>query len=487
MDTNEDDGKRGVIIVLVTILSRVMGLMRTLFISNIYGAGDTADLINYSYSLPNQARKGLQEGLGNVDLLSRLHNDKSYAEKCVRSILGLHFYVGLFLLAISYPIGWMLMHFSSYTPELEMLGIHFYPFYLFSLLFYSISQSLNAILQDQGHYRRGQVHPLVYSAIVLSGIAIFGRRHVFAFPLSLLVGSIVYFIITIIALLRLGIRIGIDFRIEKNLRKSYIKGNYMVILYMLMNMVYYISSSQSASGATCFTLAHTLVLIPYSIILMLFTGLYYPRIATCDRRGKRILILDRAIEMLAMLMIPVAILLFTFSKEISVFLFEGGAFTKDNALLVSKVIDLMTPGIVFMLLFGVLERIAFLEKKEGRVYISLTSVTVIISVILLTVGKSDIRIPAILFTLSNVLTSLILLFTTKAVNGKRMIKSLAGAVLISAPMILLSCIWRGRGIFLFDVFDSKFLVLVTALVIGLIAMTMSYLIYYMMRNRNGRN
>ena len=483
MDTN-DDGKRGILIVFVTILSRIMGLLRTLFISNIYGAGEVADLINYSYSLPNQARKGLQEGLGNVDLLSRLHNDRTYAEKCVRSILGLHFYVGLIFLLISFPLGYLMLHFSSYNPALERIGMNFFPFYLLSLLFYSVSQSFNAVLQDQGHYRRGQVHPLVYSFIVLGGIAFFGRKHIYAFPVSLLVGSVVYFMISIISLRRLGIRIGIDFRIERNLRSSYIKGNYMVILYMMMNMVYYISSSQSTSGATCFTLSHTLVLIPYSIVLMLFTGLYYPKIATNDRYGKRILILDRALEMLSILILPLTLLIFTFSKEISVFLFEGGAFTRENALLVSKLIDIMLPGIVFMLLFSVLERIAFLENREGRVYISLLSVTAVISIIMLTVGGSDVRIPAVLFTVSNILTSSILLFTTKAVNGKRMLKSLMEAIMISLPIIFLLIIWRGRGMFLFDIFSSKILVLLIALFIGATATAFSFFIYYMIKIRN---
>ena len=483
MATNDDE-KRGILIVFVTILSRIMGLLRTLFISNIYGAGEVADLINYSYSLPNQARKGLQEGLGNVDLLSRLHNDKAYAEKCVGSILGLHFYVGLILLAISFPVGYILLHFSSYSLELEKIGMSFFPFYLLSLLFYSISQSFNAILQDQGHYRRGQVHPLVYSAIVLSGIAIFGRTHIYAFPVSLLIGSIVYFGISVISLKRLGIRIGMDFRIEKSLRNSYIKGNYMVVLYMMMNMVYYISSSQSASGATCFTLAHTLVLIPYSIVLMLFTGLYYPRIATNPRYGRRILILDRALETLAVLILPITLLIFTFSKEISVFLFEGGAFTRENALMVSHLIDIMLPGVIFMLLFAVLERVAFLENREGRVYATLISVTGAILVIMIGAGESNLRLPAFLFTISNILSASILLFTTKAVNGRRMLKSLGLAVLVSLPTMLLAAIWRIRGMFLFDIFTSKLAVCAIALFIGLLASAFSFLNYYVIKLRN---
>ena len=484
MATNDEDGKRGILIVFVTILSRIMGLLRTLFISNIYGAGEVADLINYSYSLPNQARKGLQEGLGNVDLLSRLHNDKAYAEKCVRSILGLHFYVGLLLLLISFPVGYVLLHFSSYSIEFQRMGMSFYPFYLISLLFYSISQSFNAVLQDQGHYRRGQVHPLVYSSIVLIGIAVFGRRHVYAFPASLRVGSVVYFIISVISLRRLGLRIGIDFRIERNLRRSYIKGNYMVVLYMMMTMVYYVSSSQSASGATCFTLAHTLVLIPYSMILMLFTGLYYPRIATNDRYGKRILILDKALEKLLVLILPLVLLIFTFSKEIAVFLFEGGLFTRENALTVSRLIDIMLPGIMFMLLFAVLERVAFLERKEGRVYITLISVTGLLLIFMMTIGKGSEEIPAFLFTSSNVLTALVLLFTTKAVNGKRMLKSIFSSILTSLPIILLAIIWRGNGFFLFDRFQSKAIVLIVALTIGLLASALSFIIYYFRTLRN---
>ena len=483
MATNDE--RRGILIVFVTILSRIMGLLRTLFISNIYGAGEVADLINYSYSLPNQARKGLQEGLGNVDLLSRLHNDRAYAEKCVRSILGLHFYVGIILLAISFPVGYVLLHFSSYSLELRSIGMSFFPFYLLSLLFYSISQSFNAVLQDQGHYSRGQVHPLVYSVIVLSGIAIFGRSHIYAFPISLLIGSVVYFVISVISLRRLGIRIGIDFRIERNLRNSYIKGNYMVILYMMMNMVYYISSSQSASGATCFTLAHTLVLIPYSIVLMLFTGLYYPRIATNGRRGMRLLILDRALEMLLVLILPITLLIFTFSREISVFLFEGGAFTMENALMVSKLVDIMLPGIIFMLLFAVLERIAFLERSEGRVYVTLISTTSAILLILLVAGEGRLEVPAILFTVSNVLSALILLFTTMAVNGRRVMHSILDAVLIALPVIFLTVIWRLSGIFLFDIFSSKLAVLIVALIIGGVASAGSFLIYYMMKLRKG--
>ena len=53
--------KKGLIVTLLLALCHIAGLIRVLLISYVFGSGRIADLISYSFSYPNQARKKIEE------------------------------------------------------------------------------------------------------------------------------------------------------------------------------------------------------------------------------------------------------------------------------------------------------------------------------------------------------------------------------------------------------------------------------------------
>ena len=54
--------KNSLILMVLTFLSRILGIVKARFISSFFGAGLVADAINFSYNIPNNLRKLFAEG-----------------------------------------------------------------------------------------------------------------------------------------------------------------------------------------------------------------------------------------------------------------------------------------------------------------------------------------------------------------------------------------------------------------------------------------
>lgn len=475
------EGRKSFFLLVLALLSRVMGLMRTLVLAFIYGAGAESDLINFGFSFPNQARKGLQEGLGNVSLLSHLHHDREYAQQCISKVMGIHLVAFFVLIPLALPIGWILMSFSSLDGSYRTLGILFMPLYMVFLVFFSLSQSLSAVLQDAGHYVRAQALPLIFSLIVLVSLFVFGRSSLWTFPIAVASASAIYLASTLATLKLSGLKVSFSIRNDRAFTVSYLKGMLLFALYLALNMVYYISSGRKSGMATYFTNAHTLVLIPYSIVLTTFTGYHYPKIATVQEKGRRLIFVDQAIRQMLCLMLPVVLLFFTFSKEISIFIFENGAYTRADALATSRLVDILLFGVFFLLGLSVLERLSFLESKERTVYFTM-ALAIALSVLALLGFDEYAMLPAFMFTFSNVLATAVLLFSSHLISPRRLKKALTECLLVSSPLIVLAATYRGFKVNMFDYVDGKLAVAAICLTIASVPTVVSLVIWYLRRN-----
>lgn len=469
---------KGIAILALNLASRLMGLLRTLFISAIYGSGSNADVLNYSFSFPNQTRKGLQEGLGNLSLLRSLSRDRRIEEEVVSKLLSLHAFFLLILLPLSYPLGLVLMHLSDYGQDARLLGASFMPLYVVFIIFYSLAQSLSAVLQDAGYYVRGQALPLVFSFLVLSLLFFFGKHSIYVFPLSMAFSSLVYLLVVLISLSRAGVRVKFSKHFDWAFLQSYMKGTYIVFLAIALNMTYYICSTRMKGGATYFSNAHLMILLPYGILISLFAGYHYPKIALEENRWKRLVRIDRALKLLLMLVLPVAILFLTFTKEISIVVFLHGRYTMNDAIHTSLLMNIMIPGMVFMMLFNFLQRLTFLEKKEGMSYL-VYLLTILLSLCTMFLKGDSSLLPAYLFTLTNLAGALILLSTSRLVSFKRFIIHILKALLVCLPEILFFIYYRGNGYNLFRMTSSRLIVVLAASFIGISLSVVSFIIYYL--------
>ncbi|MDY4888916.1 MAG: lipid II flippase MurJ, partial [Sphaerochaetaceae bacterium] len=55
-------GRNSFIVMFFTLASRLLGILRIRIFGSIFGAGATADAINFSFNIPNNFRKLFSEG-----------------------------------------------------------------------------------------------------------------------------------------------------------------------------------------------------------------------------------------------------------------------------------------------------------------------------------------------------------------------------------------------------------------------------------------
>lgn len=54
---------------LSTLASRLLGVVRTRVLAQVFGSGSTADVINFTFNIPNNFRKLFGEGAANSALI----------------------------------------------------------------------------------------------------------------------------------------------------------------------------------------------------------------------------------------------------------------------------------------------------------------------------------------------------------------------------------------------------------------------------------
>ena len=69
--------RKNFLIPLMLLLSHLLGLLRVILVSYKFGSTTDADLLSYSFSYPNQARKKIEEGTDNLALIRKLGAERN--------------------------------------------------------------------------------------------------------------------------------------------------------------------------------------------------------------------------------------------------------------------------------------------------------------------------------------------------------------------------------------------------------------------------
>lgn len=80
--------RSGVIVALYTFLSRILGLIRELFIASIFGTNYIADSVNVAFKLPNLFRRIFAEGAVSVVFIPIFNQKLLNSVSCARSFTG---------------------------------------------------------------------------------------------------------------------------------------------------------------------------------------------------------------------------------------------------------------------------------------------------------------------------------------------------------------------------------------------------------------
>ncbi|MCK4542245.1 MAG: murein biosynthesis integral membrane protein MurJ [Spirochaetales bacterium] len=381
-----------------TLTSRLLGFVRGAVITAIFGAGSLADVINLTFSIPNNLRKLMAEGALSSAFIPVLSEsilegpEGEGSRNLVRDILTFQLLIllPLCLLTIIFARPLILLLTEFEEPWRIDLSVKLIRFFINYIIFISISAVLMAVLNSHSRFFIPAFTPILFSVFVISSVLLFYKSMgVYAMALGVLTGGFAQ----ILFQAPLFRRLGYDFKIKldfKNPRFQRILKQWgpVVATSSLFTINQYIAMV-FASGldvGSVSGLQNALIFwqLPFGIFSASITTVLFPRMSRQVTRGDMNGLRESVqygLRFLFALLVPSAVVLSLFGKEIIAIAFLRGAFTVENTALTAKVLTGYCFGMFSVGAFGFLQRF-FYSKMDYRTPFIISAIVVFLDIAL---------------------------------------------------------------------------------------------------------
>ncbi len=476
-----------------TIISRILGYIRDIFIAIFLGSGPLADAFFVAFRIPNTFRRLFSEGTFNAAFVpsyaSELSSGEEKSEKFATNVFSL-LILGLFFLVLIIEIFMPLFifliapGFSGNEDKLD-LAINLtritFPF----LLFVSLSSFFSAILNSHNRFAMAAAAPIILNFFLISVLIygnILGDKLVYYLSYSVTVAGIVqffilYYYVKKFYLPRFSFQISFDEKIKiffKKLLPSIFSSGVTQINILVGTII----ASFQASAVSYLYYADRIYQINLAVAGIAIGTVILPQLSKLveseNTEGIEA-IQNKALELSLFLSVPATFGLFIASKPIISALFGYGSFSEISVQNSSMALFYFAFGLPAFSLIKVFSSF-FFARHNTKIpfYISLVSVIINILISIIFFKKVGFIIIPIATSISSWFNAIILYIFLRRKN----IFKFNNIFISRFPRILFSsCIMGLIFYFLLDQFSEKliysenlkFLYLLFSILIGLIS------------------
>jgi putative peptidoglycan lipid II flippase len=402
MEANNRDfsqnSKNSAVIMICTALSRLLGIVRISMVSRIFGAGGTADVINFTFNIPNNFRKLLAEGaLSSAfipTLTKAIKDDPKRKEErlLVRQMLFLQLLIFIPLIVLSFIFNRQIIGFLSDfdSADASALAAVLLPLFVLYLALVSYISVMNAVLNSNGLFVLAAVAPLSYSVAVIISLYLFsGSLGAFSFPLGVLVGGLIQLGMLMIRLKHIGYSIlpkpALHSRYVRQIGANYLPVMAASLITIVNQQVtFFLASGLDTGSVTTFSNAIIFYQLPYGLFFNAAATVYFPKMSAsfhAAEKAKTSEYVSKASEYLFVFLLPSALLLFILSQELVASILFRGAYRLEDTLLTARIVRMLAVGLVPTALFGLLQRF-FYAAGQFRTSLKITIITALVDVTL---------------------------------------------------------------------------------------------------------
>ncbi len=387
-----------VVVMVSTMASRLLGFVRIAVIGAVFGGSGQADVLNLVFNIPNNLRKLLAEGALSsafIPVLSSqivLDPSGTGARRVVRNLIAFQFLILIPLLTLSVifagPITGFILDFPE--PERRVLAAELFRYLIGYVLLISVGAVVMGTLNSHNRFLIPAVTPIFFSIAVVASILMLHRHiGIFSMAVGVLLGGIGQLAFQYPSFRRLGYRLrpSFDFRNEAFVRilKQWLPVVSAASIFAVNQQVslFFASGLEDGSGSAM-TNALVFWQLPFGIFSASITTVLFPRMsrqaAAQDSEGlKRTL--EYGVRYLLTLLIPSAICLALFGRELIAVALQRGAFEISHTLLASRVLQGYSFGLFSVGLFTFCQRF-FYASNDFKTPVRVAFITLVIDVTL---------------------------------------------------------------------------------------------------------
>ena len=393
MSKSTHSGKTAVIVMVCTLLSRLMGMVRNAVLMTIFGAGQTTDVIISALNVPNNLRKMMAEGALSaafIPVFTKALTQKDESDKRIlNSVIAFQiFAIGAFCaLSIIFAKPLITVVLTEFKDPAQIdLAVRLFRWFIGYILLISLSATFMGVLNANDIFVIPALTPLIFSFTVIPSLILFHKTlGPYSLVLGVLTGGFGQVLFQLPKVMKLGYRPRpvIDFNYPDFI--SVIRRWLPVILTSSVMFINQTVATRFATGlgegsATALSNAIIFWQVPFGIITASVSTVLFPEMsrkaAKKDWEGLGDSI-GYGLRFLLIFLVPSIIAFLLFGKEIIAVVYLGGHFTISDVMKTFYVLSGYTAGLFFAGAFIFLQRPLYSSGKYRiTFYISIIICTI---------------------------------------------------------------------------------------------------------------
>jgi putative peptidoglycan lipid II flippase len=451
---------------LLTMASRILGLVREMTRAAFMGTGWLADAFAVAFTLPNFLRRLFAEGSMTAAFIPTFTGYLAAKDEDeTREFLSATFTILVFLVGIVVALGialapWIVLLFSSdHHEEMALLTQIMFPF----LALVAVAALLQGILNSIGVFTPSGMAPILFNVCWIALPYLLGKaagNPARAMAVGILIGGLAQALCQLPAVLKAGFRFGF-IGLPRAFRNPGMKKVFALIGPTIVGMAAYqvnilvstYLATNSGTGSVA-SLQYSLRLqeLVLGVFVVSLGTVLLPDLAGSARAGdwpSYTLSLSRGLRAMLLITIPVAVFSMVVGADIVTLLFRRAEFGGDSVRLTSSVFFWHMSGLAFIAVNRVIAP-AFYARGDTKTPTVAGLISVVVNIALAFVLVGPLRAPGIALALgvasaANSLVLILALFRAKipgvskaiGLSGSYALKLVLLSALSAAPVIFL--------------------------------------------------
>lgn len=382
----------------MTLLSRVFGLFRDIFITAVFGASLLNSAFTAAFTLPSLFRRLLGEGALAAALMPNLSEEmeRSGREGVFTLINKTLSWLAVICVALAvgsyFILDWIE---ESSVLENRILGAQLAKLVFPYVIPVCMAAVVSAVLNMLGRFAVPAMTAVWLNCAMIASLALGGyfagespMQKMYFLCLGVLVGGLLQFLAPSIALIREGWRPRVDFGVSDRLKAVLfltLPGVYGTASHQLNVMVSrFLALDFNESGATLIYLANRLVELPLGIFTIAISTVVFPALSQSIAKGNGedyAAMFRKGVSLTLMLTVPAAVGLSLLAPEIIATLFQRGAFSSDDSMALAPILVICAIGMPFYS-FVSIETRAFYSIKDAKTPVKGSTIALLVNIVL---------------------------------------------------------------------------------------------------------
>lgn len=484
--------KTVLLLMIVTIISKILGFARDLILSFFYGASNISDVYLISLTIPTVIFAIIGKGIstGFIPMYARIENTggikkaKHYTNNVANFVTIIGTFILIFgLLFTKYLVKAFASGFEGETLE---LAISFTRISLLGIYFSGLIYVFSAYLQIKNIFIIPVIMGIPSNIIVIASIFISAHLNLYILSIGSLIATASQFLLLFIFSYKNSYRYSISLDVkDRNIRKMIILalpaivGSSVDKLNLLIDRT--LASHITIGGISALNYASTLNLFVMGIVVSSITTVLYPKISKMVVRNnmkemKKLLF--RGMNAINLLVLPATVGMMIFAKPIVELLYGRGQFDSNDLIMTASALFFYSIGTIGLGLREILSNV-FYSLQDTKTPMINAAIAMIVNIVLNFILSKYLGIGglALASSISAIFCSFLLFINLRKKIGNFGIKKmLFTSTKILFAALLMGCISKFIYSFLLSVIGLPFS-LILSIIFGSICYV--FIIYYM--------